>query len=410
MKRIEDLAKDVKEELLKNITPFWLSLKDDENGGFIGVVKYDLEREPHADKGVILMSRIAWFFSSFYVAVKDGLITEEDMSQYGYGKEDIKKAAESAYLFIKEKCIDKEFGGVFWSVTYDGLPADTTKHTYNQAFAIYAMSEYYRAFGDKEALSIAKELLSIIEGKMRDEGGYLEAFTRDFKPASNEKLSENGVMATRTMNTLLHVMEGYSGLYRSSKDSEAGDRLREIYSIFKSHMYDEERDRQLVFFDHEYNSLIDLYSYGHDIETSWLMDMSADILGDSEWIPYIRRVTYEMAEAIYSEAFDGISLPSEAENGVVREIRVWWVQAETINGFLNAFLRDQSEEKFLTAAEKQWGYIKEHQIDHRSGEWFADTNKDGSPVEGGDIVNGWKCPYHNGRMCLLVMRWAKERV
>jgi mannobiose 2-epimerase len=245
------------------------------------------------------------------------------MSQYGYGKEDIKKAAESAYLFIKEKCIDKEFGGVFWSVTYDGLPADTTKHTYNQAFAIYAMSEYYRAFGDKEALSIAKELLSIIEGKMRDEGGYLEAFTRDFKPASNEKLSENGVMATRTMNTLLHVMEGYSGLYRSSKDSEAGDRLREIYSIFKSHMYDEERDRQLVFFDHEYNSLIDLYSYGHDIETSWLMDMSADILGDSEWIPYIRRVTYEMAEAIYSEAFDGISLPSEAENGVVREIRVW---------------------------------------------------------------------------------------
>lgn len=409
MERIENLAKDIKEELLSHITPFWLSLKDDENGGFIGVVKYDLTREPHSDKGVILMSRITWFFSSFYIAVKDGLITEEDMASHGFSGEDIRAAAECGFSFLKDKCLDKEFGGVFWSVTYDGLPSDTTKHTYNQAFAIYAMSEYYRAFGDGEALRIAKELAGIIEGKMRDEGGFLEAFTRDFQPASNEKLSENGVMATRTMNTLLHVMEGYSGLYRAAKDKETGERLREIYGIFKSHMYDEDRDRQLVFFDHEYNSLIDLYSYGHDIETAWLMDMSADILGDSEWIPYIRRVTHEMAEEIYSEAFDGTSLPSEAENGVVREIRVWWVQAETVNGFLNAYLREPKEEKFLTAAEKQWGYIKEHQIDKRSGEWFADTNKDGSPVEGGDIVNGWKCPYHNGRMCLLVMRWAKER-
>ena len=410
MDRINALAKDIKEELLKHITPFWLSLKDNENGGFIGVVKYDLTREPKADKGVILMSRITWFFSSFYIAILDGLITEEDMEKYGYLGEDIKAAAKCAYSFVKDKCIDKEFGGVFWSVTYDGKPADTTKHTYNQAFAIYAMSEYYRAFGDEEALKIAKELEKIIEERMRDEGGYLEAFTRDFKPASNEKLSENGVMATRTMNTLLHVMEGYSGLYRASKDKETGDRLREIYGIFKSHMYDEDRDRQLVFFDHDYNSLIDLYSYGHDIETSWLMDMSADILDDSGWTPYIRRVTHEMAEEVYKEAFDGTSLPSEAENGVVREIRVWWVQAETVNGFLNAYLRAPEKEKFLTAAEKQWGYIKEHQIDERSGEWFADTNKDGSPVEGGDLVNGWKCPYHNGRMCLLVLRWAKERV
>ena len=409
MDRINALAKDIKEELLKHITPFWLSLKDNENGGFIGVVKYDLTREPKADKGVILMSRITWFFSSFYIAIKDGLIKDEEMKPYGYCGEDIKAAAKCAYSFVKDKCIDKEFGGVFWSVTYDGKPADTTKHTYNQAFAIYAMSEYYRAFGDEEALKAAKELEAIIEGRMRDEGGYLEAFTRDFQPASNEKLSENGVMATRTMNTLLHVMEGYSGLYRASKDKETGDRLREIYGIFKAHMYDEDRDRQLVFFDHDYNSLIDLYSYGHDIETSWLMDMSADILGDSEWTPYIRRVTHEMAEEVYNEAFDGTSLPSEAENGVVREIRVWWVQAETVNGFLNAYLRAPDEEKFLTAAEKQWGYIKEHQIDSRSGEWFADTNHDGSPVEGGDLVNGWKCPYHNGRMCLLVLRWGQER-
>ena len=96
---------------------------------------------------------------------------------------------------MKQACVDREYGGVFWSVTYDGKPLDTTKHTYNQAFAIYALSTYFDATGDTEALELAKSLQQIIETHCTDEYGYLEAFTRDFKPESNEKLSENGVMA-----------------------------------------------------------------------------------------------------------------------------------------------------------------------------------------------------------------------
>ena len=114
MDRINELSNDIKKELLSHITPFWLSLQDRENGGFIGVVKYDLTKEPEAERGVILMSRITWFFSSFYIAVKDGLITDDDMAPYGFSSEDIRKkesfrlkeGSEELMLGINSRVID----------------------------------------------------------------------------------------------------------------------------------------------------------------------------------------------------------------------------------------------------------------------------------------------------------------
>ncbi len=130
--------------------------------------------------------------------------------------------AKHGYVFLKEHCIDREYGGIYWSLNYDGTPLDTTKHTYNQAFCIYALSSYYEASHDEEALALAKQLFSLIEEKCTDEVGYLEAFTREFQPESNEKLSENGVLADKTMNTLLHVFEAYTELYRVSRDETVG--------------------------------------------------------------------------------------------------------------------------------------------------------------------------------------------
>ena len=122
--------------------------------------------------------------------------------------------ARHAYEFMKYKCLDNENGGIFWSMTYDGKPEDTMKHTYNQAFAIYALSSYYDISKDEEALDKALSLFNTIETKCRDEIGYLEALDRNFNIISNEALSENGILADRTMNTLLHVFEAYTELYR----------------------------------------------------------------------------------------------------------------------------------------------------------------------------------------------------
>ena len=286
----------------------------------------------------------------------------------------------------------------------DGTPEDTTKHTYNQAFAIYALSSYYDASGDTKALKLAEELYRLIEAKCKDEYGYLEAFNVRFEPEDKDKLSENGVMAEKTMNTLLHVFEAYTELYRVTKKPEVGDNIRFMLDLIADKIYNPKLGRQEVFFDRTWNSLIDLYSYGHDIETAWLVDRGLDILDDAFYHKCLRPITKEITKNIYERAYTGHSLVNEAENGVVDTTRVWWVQAEAVVGFLNGWQRSPEHPEYLEAAEDIWEYIKKYVVDHRAGsEWFWAVDQEGHPLEK-SVVEPWKCPYHNGRMCMEVIR------
>lgn len=385
-----NMKEEIKNQLVSSIIPFWKNLRDDEFGGYYGYMGYDLKLDKKAEKGCILNSRITWFFSNAYTLLKD---------------ESLLKEADHGYAFLKDHCIDKENGGIYWSMNYDGTPLDTTKHTYNQAFCIYALSSYYEASGKKEALDLAKQLFHMIEEKCTDDQGYLEAFTRDFQPESNEKLSENGVLAEKTMNTLLHVLEAYTELYRVSKDEQVKEKLKWIMDVFADKVYNPKLKRQEVFFDKNYNSIIDLHSYGHDIETAWLMDRSLEILDDDAYTNRLSPITKALTENIYKVAFDGHSLSNECDKGVVDTNRVWWVQAETVIGFLNGYEKDPSKTEYKEAAEATWQFIKDYVIDKRPGsEWFWLVRQDGTPVEGEPIVEPWKCPYHNGRMCMEIIR------
>lgn len=380
---------EVKEHLEREIIPFWQKMKDEVYGGFYGFLGFDLNLDKKAVKGCILNSRILWFFSNAYLLL---------------GEEELLKSARHAFLFLKEYCVDREFGGVYWSLNYKGEPEDTTKHTYNQAFAIYALSSYYAASGDEQAIEIAYNLYQLIETKCKDEYGYLEAFNRRFEPEENDKLSENGVMAEKTMNTLLHVFEAYTELYRVTRDSEVAEQLRFILDLIADKVYNPEIGRQEVFFDRTWNSLIDLYSYGHDIEAAWLIDRGLEILGDISYTEKISPITREITENIYNRAYIDHSLVNEAENGVVDTTRVWWVQAEAVVGFLNGYQKLPEQKKYLDAAEDIWDYIKNYMVDKRNGsEWYAELDKEKNPIKK-PIVEPWKCPYHNGRMCFEVIR------
>jgi len=298
-----DIRELAEKHLREKLLPFWEKLKDEENGGFYGYMDFDLNVDKKSVKGCILNSRILWFFSNAYRMFQDERLASD---------------ARHAYEFMKNYCVDRDYGGVYWSVSYDGRVIDSTKHTYNQAFAIYALASYYDAVGSEEALRLALQIQSVIEEKCTDEWGYLEAFNRRFEPEDNDKLSENGVMAEKTMNTLLHVMEAYteyllacreagtpesamaerteavSGHESSAagqegaviEDTGAGQekgglcphekiveaKLRWILNLVETRIYNPELRRQEVFFDLAMNSLIDLHSYGHDIEAAWLID------------------------------------------------------------------------------------------------------------------------------------------
>lgn len=384
------MVEEITRHLKEGIIPFWKNLRDDQYGGYYGYMDYQQNLDKKAVKGCILNSRITWFFSNAYMTLGDKSLLDE---------------ARHGYEFLRDHCLDRECGGVFWSVKYDGTPEDTTKHTYNQAFSIYALSSYYDASKDEESICIAEELYNLIEERCTDEGGYLEAFNREFKPVENDKLSENGVIAERTMNTLLHVLEAYTEFYRVTKKEEVKKRLEWILDVVAEKIYNPKLHRQEVFFDSEYHSLIDLHSYGHDIETAWLVDRAVEVMDDPEYERKMTPITKALTKEIYETAFDGHSISNECEKGVVDTDRVWWVQAEGVVGFLNGYQKDPEKKEYLEAAKSIWQYIKDYLIDKRSGsEWFWLLDKEGKPYEYKPIVEPWKCPYHNGRMCMEVIR------
>ncbi|MCL2108178.1 MAG: AGE family epimerase/isomerase [Oscillospiraceae bacterium] len=390
-----DFKNEIREELQGNIIPFWKALRDDEHGGFYGHVAFDLSVQKTADKGGIFISRILWFFSECFLTLKSA-----ELLDY----------AAHAYKFLCGM-FDEQNGGIYWSATFDGAPADTTKHVYVQAFAVYALSAYYKASGDTAALDKAVELYNLIETTCRDEYSFGESYDKTFgETLVNEHLSENDVIAEKTMNTLLHAFEGFSGLHEalngcnSAVIIEVERSMRRILGDFKSKIYNGKLRRQEVFFDKHMKSIIDLQSYGHDIESAWLIEWGAGLLGDAELSREIAAITSELAESVMERAYRNSYVWNERVRADEDKTSVWWVQAEAILGFLNHYKKHPHKPEFKRAAEDIWEYIKAKIIDSRPGsEWFYKLDESGTPDGDEPFAGEWKCPYHNGRMCIRLL-------
>lgn len=377
---------EVRTQLERKILPFWENLMDESFGGFYGYMDENLILDRQADKGCILNTRILWTFST--AAMQPGGVK-------------YRKYADHAMAFVR-KYADPVNGGVYWSVTHDGKPADTTKHTYCQAFTIYGLSAYYRLTGSREALDMAMDLFHLIESRCKDEFGYLEALKADFSPESNEKLSENGIMASRTMNSLLHVVEAYTELYRAYPDSQVMVAAVEGLNQFLDKIYNPGKHRMEVFYDGDFRPILDMQSYGHDIEGSWLVWDAVETFirpdGRKPW----RDMCLDLLESATERAFTDHGLHYETVNGKVNTTRAWWPQAEAVLGFEFGW-RLTKDPVWLKRMRTQWDYILRTVVDPREGsEWFNELREDGSRL-GKPMVEEWKCPYHNGRMCLRLL-------
>lgn len=386
------MINECKKELADGIIPFWQALIDD-RGGFYGYMDPDLNLDKDADKGVILNSRILWFFANCNLILGD-----EECLEY----------ADHAYKFLDKHCVDREYGGVYWMLDKDGNVADDMKHTYNQAFAIYALSSYYDASKNENAIELAMELFSTIESRTLDQYGYREAFNRHWEEVENEALAENGIMPKKSMNTILHLIEAYTELLRVRHDERVGNRLRALLQSVLDKVYDEENRQLRVFFDEQLSVIGDIHSYGHDIEAAWLIDRACDVLGDKALSEKMEKMGLEIAKKIYDIAIENGALNNERVGERIDRERIWWVQAEGVVGFINAYERSGKEE-YLDTAKALWQYIKRYVIDDRDGgEWHSQVSFDGSPTKVKPVVEAWKCPYHNGRMCLEVISRGVE--
>ena len=387
-----DLRSRVESELRSNILPFWRTRAvDTGRGGFLGRIAHDGTPDPSAAKGVILNARILWAFARSY--------------RYYGGQQDL-DLAHRAFHYIGRHFVDREYGGVYWSVDANGAPADTTKRFYAQAFAVYALAEFWHAAKEQTALALAFQLVDCIEAHAHDSDhrGYIEACARDWSAAADQRLSEVDMDEKKSMNTHLHLLEAYAALLRVHEDARLRVRLRELIEIFLDRIVDAGTNHFLLFFDERWTPRSRKVSFGHDIEGSWLLVEAAETLGDEALLARVKSVALRMAAAVLDEGIDREGgLMYEAEDGaIVDSDRHWWPQAEAVVGFLNAYELCR-EQRFLDAAERSWRFIEERIVDRVHGEWFWLVTQGGHTDAKRDKAGPWKCPYHNARACFEVM-------
>jgi len=386
------LKTEVESELVNNILPFWSEkMIDTDNGGFYGRIEGNGNVHPSADKGCVLNARILWTFSSAYRILKNP---------------EYLKVASRSKEYLLNCFFDRKNGGMFWLIDHKGNVKDGKKQIYAQAFAIYALVEYYRVTSDEICLLKAIELYNLIEEYSFDKklGGYFEAFNMEWGPLDDLRLSLKDANEKKTMNTHLHVLEAYTNLYRVWKDSGLKKQLTLLINVFTDKIVNNQTFNLNMFFDEEWNDKTDLISYGHNIEASWLIHEASMVIGDKAIIDKVKEICIRVAEASKRGLTPdgGLIYETFFKSGHTDTDRHWWVQAESVVGYLNAFIMSGNEE-FLNISLNAWKFISANLVDRKNGEWYWSVDENNVPNIKDDKAGFWKCPYHNARMCLEII-------
>ena len=401
-----DLKNELKFELTNNILPYWINkMLDRENGGFYGRIDGNEVLHRKANKGAILNARLLWTFAAAYRILK---------------KTEYLTMAERAYKYLIDHFIDRKNGGIFWELDYLGKPVNTKKQTYAQGFALYGLSEFYRATGNREALEEAKNLFYVIEKHCYDPKyeGYFEAFTVDWQPIDDMRLSEKDANEKKTMNTHLHILEPYTNLFRVWNNEQLKEAQTKLINVFVKFIVNQETNHLDLFFDEQWNRKSSIVSFGHDIEASWLLFEAAEVLGNVELFEKIKKLSLKIADVVFEGLQQDGSLiyetdlsaalqPDRVETANINMERHWWVQAEAVTGLMYAWT-NSGNKIYLENALRVWNYIRNHIIDHTNGEWFWSRLPNGQINKLDDKAGFWKCPYHNGRMCMEIITLLPE--
>lgn len=393
--QLQQYKHDLENEL-QNILAFWQkNTIDKKNGGFFGKIENNNAIIAEAPKGSVLNSRILWSFSAAYNLTKN---------------ENYLQTAERAYTYIKDYFIDKKFGGVYWTVDYKGESLDTRKQIYSISFAVYGLSEYFISSKNEEAKIFAIELyLSIVNHSYDNKnGGYIGALTREWEEISDLRLSKKDANEKKSMNTHLHVLEAFSNLYRIWPDEKLRERIAELVFIFLNYIIDRENHHLVLFFDEKWNRRSQAVSFGHDIEAAWLIEEAAGVIKNKSLLELVKEQSVLIADAS-TEGLDsdgGLWYEYDLEKDKLIKEKHWWPQAEGMIGFFNVW-QITGDEKYLQLSYSAWHFIQQHILDKKNGEWFWGVHKDYS-VMNEDKVGTWKCPYHNSRACIELLRRIKK--
>jgi cellobiose epimerase len=387
-----DLRQCIEQELTGNILPFWVEHTPDPiHGGFYGSLSNDLKVNNLVPRSAVLYGRILWTFARAYRK---------------YRQPQHLSTAQRAYDYLRNHFRDAKYGGMYWSVDVNGEPVETRKHTYAQAFSIYGLAELYLATGEPGALDLARQIFELLETHAHEPlfGGYIESRGRDWTSAADQRLSALEPDCDKSMNTLLHLLEAYANLLRAWDEPRLRARLNELLEIFLRRILDPQTHHFRLFFHNDWTwPHQEHFSYGHDIEGSWLLVEAAEISGTADLLERTRSMSVQMAQAVYCEALqpDGRVL-SESSGGPRGGDLEWWQHAEAMVGFYAAY-QISGQEHFTKAAVQVWDFIRQNFIDHQHGDWFKKLDPQARPYPHSQKVGAWECPYHHSRACFEMM-------
>jgi mannobiose 2-epimerase len=389
------LADSAERELRGNILPFWLKhAPDREHGGFHAFISEDMRVRDDEPRGALLTSRILWTFSAAYRR---------------YHEPEYLEMARRAYRDLIERFQDKKHGGFFWSISDDGRASDARKQIYGQVFAIYGLTEYFRAAGDKAALEQAVAVYRLIEQHARDAmyGGYHDALDREWRRMPVNLLGPG----PKSQNSHIHILEAFTNLLRVWPDEGLRARQRELIELLLTRILDPRTHHLVLFMQDDWTSVGDEISYGHDIELSWLIVEAAEVLGDPALLTRAKQEAVAIARATLAEGIDadGGVFSEGGPPGITNSSKEWWEQAEAAVGFLGAY-QISGDQRFFAQTRRSWDFIQAKLVDRKNGDWHNTLTRDGTPLLERETRAGrtmpmaklsiWKCPYHNSRACL----------
>lgn len=376
-----DLARNIVNEVRGSVLPFWTDYAPAPDGGFYGTLQRDGTPEPDAPRSGVLNARILWSFAAAARTWNDTLCLQ---------------LANRAQRYFIDTFIDSTNGGVYWLVAPDGTVMNGSKYAYALTYGIYGLAEHYLATGNPESLETAFGLFRTLEEKGREplHDGYTETFNEDWTPL--EQYDKN---APKTMNAHLHVLEAYTLLYQCRQDERLKERLECCMHLFMDTIYDPQRKHFNQYFDNRWHSLMDIDSYGHDVEAGWLLCRAAEVLNDPELKQRAERIALDVTRASLDQGL--------APAGYLRYERIgsklaarssWWGQDEMLIACINAW-QISGDKRFLQDAGRIWNFVMKTMKDQEFGEWFSDC-QDGQPIVNAPKASMWRCPYHTTRLAI----------
>jgi mannobiose 2-epimerase len=392
------LAAEVEAALHSDVINVWFPRAvDRENGGFHSHFTRDWQWAPSDGKFSVFQGRMTWVASQ--VVLRDPKLKNEFLPIVHHGVD-----------YLRNVMWDKQDGGFYWGLDDAGkvIPKFTDgKELYGIAFCIYGAAAAYQATGDPQALELAKEGFLWTDRHAHDavNGGYFEWLTRDGKPVvpqvSDGQIATGpmGPVNDKSMNVHIHLLEAFTQLYRVWPDPVLRLRLEEMLVIVRDRISVEPGIMNL-YFTNAWQPIPGHDSYGHDVETAYLMLETDEILHHkaSAKTERMAKMLVDHALACGWDPTNGGFFEEGTTSGKPEDTRKeWWVQAEGLNALLLMHERYGKENGlYFQRFQEQWQFIQKHTIDAQFHGLYNLTKADGAPLTQ-DKGTMWKGAYHDGR-------------